>query len=269
MLIDTGPQVSKFRINVPDARVRGRVLRVGSTTAPPSDMDISPDAPYLNLCLPPPAPQAVHCEAYTYDGSPYTEAWPTVIDGGARRNVRVGDRIMIKGTYVFDNGLHSSDESASPGSIVQRGLLRGYRPKVEFHPYANDDTIVLLDDSALLQEHWVACVAPFYGEVYDGKWWWNRVLGIDMHIVKETIANERKQSWRFPAPPLPAGATAAWTHRLEVAETIVNQVGTAESRVLTDQGGAEVQVQVAGTDMNAPAMFLARYLLQWVPIGAS
>jgi hypothetical protein len=267
MVTDAGPLLGKFRINVPGMRVRGRVLSVGSTTAPPSDMDLLPDQPYLsNLCSPLPAWQLIHCETYTTDGTPYSEAWPTVLDGGARRPVRVGDRISVRGDWVYDNGLHDADEKAAPGTIIDRGLLRAYLPKVELHPYANDDSITLVDDAAPVQEHFACLCAPFYAEVYDGKWWWNRFLGIDMHVVNSTVDPKRLQTWDFAPPPLPAGGIAGTTHRLDVQETVLLREGTSGSNLLTGPEGLRVMLMAEGDQIDAPSRFLGRYVLQWVAL---
>jgi hypothetical protein len=148
----------KFQVLVRDATISGVVTETDGT-----DFDLALDSAFWRLRLLFPLFPTVHCERYGYDDLPGLP--------GDTPPLAVGQRIAVSGALVLDNYVHAEERAEHPERIVQRGLLRAFRPKPELHPY--DPASITVDPPTALR----TASIRWFEETYSPEWIPNRILG--------------------------------------------------------------------------------------------
>lgn len=271
--MSAGQQIpGKFTCLFSDTELRGVVASISGST-----FDVTPDANYGHLVANP-YWTTVHCETYSTAcrASPEWEAdngvMPMVTDGGSRRGLQTGDRIVVRGAWVYDNVIHQDEAANNPNLEFYRGTLLTWRIKTELHPYI-PGTIALIHDPGPgdANQQTLTVVAPRYTEVYAdthgvGGSFWNTLIGMADHIVQETVSTSIAVNWMVAAPPLPTGGTAGVTHELAFTEEIAAGSNSLSNRSVALTGsGLGIQGTLVGTDILNPARFQAKYTVFWRP----
>ena len=267
-----------------DTEVRGDVLRTD-----PGSLFIAPDPNYRNLCLignstfPKSGEDGfsqnqdvingaagrpiMKCELYQVGARQdpthgQASGPPTVTQGGQQRPLAVGDKIRIHGLYAVDYAHPWTWSVWTDSFTVMRGVLEAGYVHSELHPYAYYDIALLSELSAADQRAEThTFVAPVCPEQYSSTYLANKLDGVAGDLVDNAMWNGMTATLHLDGGPSPG---AAFERQLAIAN--VQQLGSPPTITSQASGatGLDVNVQISGTDILNPSIYIATFSVSWV-----
>jgi len=218
--------------------------------------------------------------------NPEVEANPTVApqvpDGnGGMRNVQVGDHVVLRGAWCYDNILHGSefqldnkdkvtkqlcvDWYCNPAFQTSRGLLLVNSIKTEFHPYIPSSVQLIPDPDSSWKptRQRLTLTAPRYEQVYDQDYVPNQIAFVFGLVLLDTQSNDVQVEWLVPTPPIDAGLLPHVKPFSKV--TTLEAIGDVQFTSTTDNAGLHISASASSDDIYNLSILMLDCTVGWQP----